>query len=171
MKHSHKRIALLLTSLAVINVANHQTSSGRAAVAPITSQIAPLLRQNCAKCHDKDTRSGGLDLTALSFDLADSAIREQWIRIHDRVEKGEMPPKAADLPDARRAELVKLLNAWIHAADLAEIVVAGRGPMRRLNRDEYEQNLRDLLQLPYLDIRDLLPADREAHHFNKVSET
>jgi mono/diheme cytochrome c family protein len=171
MKHSLKHIALLLASLAAINVANHQTNSGRAAVAPIPAQIAPLIRQNCAKCHDKDMRSGGLDLTALSFDLADRAIREQWIRIHDRVEKGEMPPRAADLPDARRAELVKLLNAWIYAADLAEIVAAGRGPMRRLNRDEYEQNLRDLLQLPTLDIRDLLPADREAHHFNKVSET
>ncbi len=43
--------------------------------------------------------------------------------------------------------------------------------MRRLNRDEYEQDLRDILHLPYLDIRDMLPEDREAHHFNKVSET
>jgi hypothetical protein len=171
MKHSLQRIALLLASLAAINIANHQTNSGRAAVAPVAAQIAPLLRQNCVKCHDKDTRSGGLDLTALSFDLRDRAIREQWIRIHDRVDKGEMPPKAADFPDARRAELMKLLNPWIHAADMAEIVAAGRGPMRRLNRDEYEQNLRDLLQLPRLDIRDLLPADRESHHFNKVSET
>src|SRR4030095_5204345 len=107
MKHSLKRIALLLASLAAINVANHQTSSGRAAVAPIPAQITPLLRQNCAKCHDKDTRSGGIDLTALSFDLADRAIREQWIRIYDRVEKGEMTPKAADLPDSKRPELGK----------------------------------------------------------------
>ena len=43
--------------------------------------------------------------------------------------------------------------------------------MRRLNRDEYEQDLRDILRLPHLDIRDMLPEDREAHHFNKVSET
>jgi mono/diheme cytochrome c family protein len=171
MKQSLKRVALLLASLAASNVADDQTNSGRAAIAPIPAQIATLLRQNCAKCHDKDTRSGGLDLTALSSDLADRAIREQWIRIYDRVEKGEMPPKAAALPNARRAELVKLLNAWLHAANLAEIVTAGRGPMRRLNRDEYEQNLRDLLQLPYLDIRDLLPGDREAYHFSKVSET
>ena len=43
--------------------------------------------------------------------------------------------------------------------------------MRRLNRDEYEQNLRDVLQLPNLDIRDMLPEDREGHHFNKTTET
>jgi len=42
--------------------------------------------------------------------------------------------------------------------------------MRRLNRDEYEQNLRDVLQLPDLDIRDILPEDREGHRFNKTTE-
>src|SRR4029077_15097711 len=59
----------------------------------------------------------------------------------------------------------------LHAADLADVAKNGRAPMRRLNRDEYEQDLRDILRLPYLDIRDMLPEDREAHHFNKVSET
>lgn len=192
MQTSLKRITLLLlASLAAIHFAGKQTgfgqtgfgqtgfgqtgfgqaSSGRLAVATPLAQIAPLLQQSCFKCHDKNSHSGGLDLTTLSFDLTDRSIREQWIRIHDRVEKGEMPPKAAGLPAARRTELVKLLSNRIHAADQAEIIAQGRGPMRRLNRDEYEQNLRDLLQLPHLDIRDLLPADREAHHFNKVSDT
>ena len=45
----------------------------------------------------------------------------------------------------------------------------GRGPLRRLNRDEYEQNLRDILKMPLLDIRDMLPEDREAHRFNKTA--
>ena len=41
--------------------------------------------------------------------------------------------------------------------------------MRRLTREEYEQNLRDVLQLPLLDIRDMLPEDREEHGFNKTA--
>jgi hypothetical protein len=82
-----------------------------------------------------------------------------------------MPPKGSPMTSSSHGELLSLLGARLRAADLAEIVASGRGPMRRLNRDEYEQNLRDLLQLPQLDIRDLLPADREAHHFNKVSDT
>ncbi len=171
MKLALKRILiLLLVLLAALHIANKQIGAGRAMIAALPDQIAPLM-QSCLKCHDKDTHKGGLDLTALSFDLTDRSIREQWIRIHDRVEKGEMPPKASDLPVAQREDLVKFLKAKLHAADLAEIVATGRGPMRRLNREEYEQNLRDLLQLPHLDIRDLLPADREAHHFNKVSDT
>ena len=130
-----------------------------------------MLKQTCFECHNKETTEGGLDLTALSFELSDRAMRERWVRIHDRIEKGEMPPKPEDLPQVRRGELVKQLTGAIHDADLADIKAHGRGPMRRLNRDEYEQNLRDVLKLPQLDVRDMLPEDREGHRFNKTSET
>ncbi len=161
----------ILAFLLALYAMDNRAGANQSAVASTPARLDSLIEQNCRTCHDKDTHSGGLDLTALSFDLADHSIREQWIRIHDRVEKGEMPPKSVAFPAAQRAEFLKLLSARIYAADLAEIVASGRGPLRRLNRDEYEQNLRDLLQLPHLDIRDQLPADREAHHFNKVSET
>jgi len=130
----------------------------------------PQIEKSCLECHDKDNTKGSLDLTALPFDLANPATRDRWIRIYDRVEKGEMPPKPEDLPKLERAELVKSLSASITAADQADILAHGRGPLRRLNRDEYEQNLRDILQLPDLDIRDILPEDREGHRFNKTTD-
>ncbi len=128
------------------------------------------IADSCIECHDKDTAKGGLDLTALDFDLADRENRERWVRIHDRVEKGEMPPKAGDMADEDRAALVKSLAADLFQTDRAEVLAQGRGPLRRLNRDEYEQNLRDVLQLPDLDIRDILPEDREGHLFNKTGD-
>lgn len=130
----------------------------------------PQIEQSCLECHDKDNTKGGLDLTALPFDLGSAATRERWIRIYDRVEKGEMPPKAEDLPKPERVKFVKSLAASIYEADHAEVLAHGRGPLRRLNRDEYQQNLRDVLQLPDLDIRDILPEDREGHRFNKTTE-
>ena len=130
-----------------------------------------LLKRSCFDCHNKEISEGGLDLSALPFTLSDRVVRERWVRIHDRIEKGEMPPQGEELSQESRAVLVKSLQVAIHAADLAEIRAEGRGPMRRLNRDEYEQNLRDLLKLPQLDIRDMLPEDREGHRFNKTSET
>ncbi len=143
------------------------------ALASLTLDAAPpkAIEQTCAGCHNQKTAMGGLDLTALPYNLAERSNRDRWIRIHDRIEKGEMPPKGVDLPAARRAAMVKELAAALHDADRGEVARHGRGPMRRLNRDEYEQNLRDILQLPHLDIRDMLPEDREAYHFNKVSET
>ncbi|MBN8418820.1 MAG: DUF1592 domain-containing protein [Verrucomicrobia bacterium] len=130
----------------------------------------PQIEQSCLECHDQDTTKGSLDLTALPFDLTNPATRERWIRIYDRVEKGEMPPKPEDLAPPDRAALVKSLSTSIYNADHADILAHGRGPLRRLNRDEYEQNLRDLLHLPDLDIRDILPEDREGHRFNKTTD-
>ncbi|OYW19501.1 MAG: hypothetical protein B7Z55_08710, partial [Planctomycetales bacterium 12-60-4] len=130
----------------------------------------PQIDKSCLECHDKDNTKGSLDLTALPFDLTTLATRDRWIRIYDRVEKGEMPPKPEDMPQPDRAALVKSLSASIYNSDHADILAHGRGPLRRLNRDEYEQNLRDLLQLPDLDIRDILPEDREGHRFNKTTD-
>ncbi|MGY8643719.1 MAG: DUF1588 domain-containing protein [Verrucomicrobiales bacterium] len=139
--------------------------------ADIPGKLASLIDQSCFECHDQDSAKGDLDLTALTFDLKDQAIRERWILIHDRVSKGEMPPKAEDVAKEQRAAFVNALAASIYDADHAEVIADGRGPLRRLNRDEYEHNLRDVLQLPNLDIRDMLPEDREGHHFNKTTET
>ncbi len=138
--------------------------------ATVPAKLTPLIEQSCLDCHDKETAKGSLDLTALSFDLADPSNRDRWVRIHDRIEKGEMPPKSDDLPAAERGKLVEFLDAAIYDADHAGVLARGRGSLRRLNRDEYEQNLRDVLQLPDLDIRDILPEDREGHRFNKTSE-
>ena len=133
------------------------------------ADVVPHLNQTCLGCHEGESAEGGLDLASLPFDLSDPSIRDRWIRLHDRVEKGEMPPKSDDLPHDQRAELLRSLAEALHAADHADVVAFGRGPLRRLNRDEYEQNLRDVLQLPLLDIRDLLPDDREGLHFNKTT--
>ena len=46
----------------------------------------------------------------------------------------------------------------------------GRATQRRLNRYEYENALRDLLHAPWLQVRDSLPEDGEAHRFNKVGD-
>jgi len=128
-----------------------------------------LLKHHCVECHNDQTAEGGLNLQKLPWSLSDSANRERWEQIHDRIERHEMPPDPNQIPDNQRAELQRILNGPIHQADLNSIRTAGRGPSRRLNRDEFEQNLRDLLLLPQLDVRDLLPEDREAHHFTKTT--
>lgn len=129
--------------------------------------VRRLLTRHCSTCHNEETTEGGLDLNQTPWELNDSRNRQLWVQIHDRIQNREMPPDANDLPNDDRSSLVSLLNTALQQADLQDVQKSGRGPMRRLNRDEYEQNLRDVLQLPNLDIRDMLPEDREEHHFNK----
>ncbi|MFN7933223.1 MAG: DUF1592 domain-containing protein [Bryobacteraceae bacterium] len=152
----HQYLTILLATLA----------SG-APPAPLQSS----LDKQCAGCHTGAAAKNGLDLATLPYDLSNRSTRERWVRIYDRVEKREMPPKGVPFDDTARKAMLEGLRPELHQADLADVSHHGRGPMRRLNRDEFEQNLRDLLELPHLDIRDMLPEDREAHHFNKVAET
>jgi hypothetical protein len=139
--------------------------------ATIPRELLPLLEEHCMECHDKDTAKGGLDLGKLPKSLNDKSLRERWIRIHDRVEKNEMPPKKEALPEPARAAMVRLLGGSILEIDRGEVAAQGRGTLRRLNREEYQNTLRDLLKMPLLDIKDILPEDREGHHFNKATET
>ena len=132
--------------------------------------VSQSVKKTCIDCHNSQTSEGDLDLSSLPFDQTDRNTREQWIRIHDRIQQREMPPDENDLPSDHRQQLLVTLSAAIHQADQDDILQSGRGPMRRLNRDEYQQNLRDILAIPSLDIRDMLPEDREARHFNKTAE-
>ncbi|MFM8395282.1 MAG: DUF1587 domain-containing protein, partial [Acidobacteriota bacterium] len=134
-----------------------------------TSTLPELLEAGCVGCHNSTNPSGGLDLRSTPFDLASTETRARWIEIYDRVERREMPPAGIGFGEEKRRDMLSLLGRAITAADRADVQANGRGPIRRLNRDEYEQNLRDLLKLPHLDIRDMLPEDRESHHYNKVS--
>lgn len=132
--------------------------------------VQNLLQTSCVDCHSGESAEGGLDLTSLPWRLQAAGTRRHWVQIYDRVTAGEMPPDAEDLPAEERRSFLKTLSTSLLKADRAEVSARGRGPMRRLTRQEYEQNLRDLLLLPELDIRDMLPADREQQHCNKVAE-
>lgn len=164
---------LLLVGLAVLEAALGTSDAQSARSLHSSTQgsaLSMLLQTSCGGCHNATAKAGGLDLQALPFDLSSVAKRAPWIEIYDRVEKREMPPASSKLSEENRQAMLKSLAQALNAAERADILANGRGPMRRLNRDEYEQNLRDLLQLPNLDIRDMLPEDRESHHYNKVSE-
>lgn len=134
------------------------------------THVSALLESSCVDCHDADTASGQLAIPAVGTDLSDASVRERFALMHDRVAKGQMPPDAGDLPKERRAALLAALSAFVEQADRADVTANGRVPLRRLNRHEYEHTLRDILQLPNLDIGDRLPEDRTRDGFNKSAE-
>ena len=82
-----------------------------------------------------------------------------------------MPPKSRARPDAARQKaFVEGLAQSIVAAERAALAGEGRAILRRLNRHEYENALRDLLGVPWAQIANRLPEDGEAHRFNKSGE-
>ena len=82
-----------------------------------------------------------------------------------------MPPpdKKHDLGTRERVGFVAKLRKFLEEADMLVIEKRDRSPVRRITRDEFQHNLRDLLQMPTLDVKDKLPEDRRSHGFVKVA--
>lgn len=141
------------------------------AAATIAIELQEQVGRSCLECHQGDKPAGNLDLSKLGLELNDEKAFETWVRVHDRVQSGEMPPDSESMQDETRVAFLRNLSEQLHETDLARVIAKGRGPARRMTREEYQSNLRDLLQLPDLDIQDLLPEDRVKDHTNKVEET
>ena len=121
----------------------------------LASLRAAFIETHCAECHDDSVSKGDFDITALAFELKNTANRGQWARVFDLVEKGEMPPpEKSKVGGDERKQFVAGLADELLSASKVEIGKNGRGPVRRLTRVEFENNLRALLKLPSLDIRD-----------------
>lgn len=123
----------------------------------------------CLDCHSGADAEGGFDLDKLALSLDSSQHFNRWVSIHDRVSRGEMPPAGAEQPAQKaRDGFLKMLSGDLHRVDSERQVQRGRVQYRRLNRFEYENSLRDLLSLPHLEVREMLPPDSTAHGFDNV---
>ncbi len=124
----------------------------------------------CGECHYED-QSGGLDLSVLKFDPDNRDNFATWVRLLDRVTAGEMPPKKKERPaPADVASFTHSVSSSLAAFENESTARDGRAMQRRLNRYEYENVLRDLLNVPWAQVKDKLPADGEAYRFNKSGE-
>jgi hypothetical protein len=142
-----------------------------AAALPVRSRAGDFLGftdQYCTTCHNDVDREGGLDLTKLELQSSDPESVTAWVRIHDRVRQGEMPPAAKPRPSGVEVSaFLQDLGGALRTVE-AELAADGRNTRRRLNRTEYENAVRDLLHAPWLQLQGLLPEDGEAHFFDKV---
>ena len=136
------------------------------------TDLRGYLETHCFDCHDSTTKKGGLDLEALPMQFDAAERLAVWAKAHDRIAAGEMPPKSRKVrpPEKENADALKLLDDRLHEADSARIAKTGRALFRRLSAQEYENALRDLLHLPGLRIKHLLPEDERRHGYNKIGQ-
>ncbi len=125
--------------------------------------------KHCLACHNADDPNGNLDFGALKFSSDNRDNFARWVKIHDRVKAGEMPPADEPRPDpVALASFVDGLARSLTESERAIYARDGRATLRRLNRYEYENAVRDLLNVPWTEIKEKLPEDGEAHRFNKI---
>lgn len=131
------------------------------------SEIEPFIKKNCLECHNGPDGEGNFDITTLSPELTNADTYARWVMVHDRVAAGEMPPPENGKLD--RDEIRSFVTSTANRLTRFEIET-DHGTVRRLNRVEYQNTLRDLLKLPRLDVVTMLPEDAVAHGYSKVPE-
>ncbi len=143
-----------------------------ATLSAAADDLRGYLEKHCFDCHDSTTKKGGLDLEALPTHLGAREPFEKWALVHDRIAAAEMPPKSRrERPSEREnADALMLLDGRLHEADAGRIAQTGRALFRRLTTQEFENALRDLLHLPGLRIKQLLPEDEHRHGYSKIGQ-
>lgn len=141
--------------------------AGAPHAASLPSAVSTFVENRCFDCHDSATRKGRLDVEGLSFDLRDPKTLAIWTKILDAVNSGDMPPRKKSRPAAEEiaafvGDLTPRLAEASQQAGMADHVT-----LRRMNRHEYENTLRDLFGLPWIEVKEFLPEDGEFQHFNK----
>jgi hypothetical protein len=164
---------LLCAALVFIAAAVSGVTGGVNASAPQVSALQPevdsaFLKQYCVTCHNSRLRTGGLALDALNpASVAPDA--ETWEKVVRKIRTGMMPPAGAPRPD--RAALGAFASSLEGTLDRA--AVPGRSlttpALHRLNRAEYTNAVRDLLDLD-VDVSALLPSDDSNEGFDNVAD-
>ena len=130
--------------------------------------FANLAADSCLHCHD-GTQDNGFDLTKLDRDFNDKPNFEDWVRVHDRIAAGEMPPATEPRPDPQLLNrTLQKLNEKLTEANVAEQKKNGRTVLRRLTRNELQHTLNDLL-LTNLDLGEILPPENSSSEFDTVA--
>src|SRR5262245_51000179 len=144
-----------------------QTSAAPAGQSPTTSSQRQFLDRYCATCHNDRLKTGGLSLEHLEVSRPD-AQPEVWEKVVHKLRTGVMPPpNMLQPPQADRAAMARWLETSLDAASIAKPNPGRTETLRRLNRTEYQNAIRDLLALD-IDAASLLPADESGHGYDNV---
>ena len=131
-----------------------------------------LINKYCVGCHSDKMKSGGLSLVKLEQTLPAGGVgggAEDWEKVILKLRSGMMPPPGLPRPD--KATVNSFATSLEEAIDreAAAHPNPGRPALHRLNRTEYANSVRELLDLD-VDAISLLPADDMSHGFDNMAE-
>jgi hypothetical protein len=156
-------IRSLLITTAVASSASFSSLHGREEFS-----AGETLRKYCFDCHDSDVQKGDLNLQALE-DLQSTKDSSAWEKVIRKLNARQMPPIGKKRPDdATYDKTIKELTAALDKAAAASPNPGRTETFRRLNRTEYQNAIRDLLNVE-IDPAALLPKDEASHGFDNVT--
>ena len=129
-----------------------------------------FFKDNCLNCHNVEKQKGKVRLDDIAFSVDSVEKADLWQKVLNSINSGEMPPEDEKQPDvAAKTDFLDDLSRMLVTARAVLSDSGGKITMRRLNRREYKNTIRDLLGV---DLRvNELPADGGAGTFDTVGSS
>lgn len=144
------------------------TAQGPAPRDAFQKKVLPLLDRYCVDCHMKDSPEAGIVLDRFADQEAAVKDGQTWLRVLDALEGHVMPPADMDQPSPEeRGGMIEWIENDYLAAQCGERASSAPVAIRRLNRQEYDNTIRDLLGLD-LRLADGFPPDDIGFGFDNV---
>ncbi len=129
-------------------------------------ETAAVLNQYCVSCHNEQTMTAGLAIDRLNTEKVQQNPAA-WEKVVRKLRTGTMPPPGSPRPTL---EVYDATASWLEAElDRTAQPNPGRPALRRLNRAEYGNAIRDLLDLQ-VDVESLLLPDDAAFGFDNIGD-
>lgn len=133
-------------------------------------RIQPILKKACLECHSGSEADAGLALSNFKTSKSIFKERQTWEKVILRLELEDMPPKeAAPLAKLDRERLIEWLKSSINEIDCGKTPNPGSVTLRRLNRAEYRNTVRDLLGVDYPPATGF-PGDDVGYGFDNIGD-
>ena len=134
-------------------------------------QLKPFLKKYCHNCHSGDDAQAGLAFEQYTTAKSVTQHRKRWNKVLKMLRGGLMPPpKEAEVPPPK---VVKPIVAWLdhqlNYVDCSRQHDPGRVTFRRLNRNEYNNTIRDLVGVDFKPAKDF-PADDVGYGFDNIGD-
>jgi mono/diheme cytochrome c family protein len=133
--------------------------------------VQPFARKYCIECHGNDTTNGAVNFETLGDFSSAISARKTWHKARKMLDTGAMPP-ADHATRPNEAEVTAVVR-WINQAVLEDDCDKSRDPghvtIRRLNRAEYNNTIRDLLGVNFRPADDF-PSDDVGNGFDNQGE-
>ncbi|HND56232.1 MAG TPA: DUF1587 domain-containing protein [Pirellulaceae bacterium] len=134
------------------------------------ADVRPLLAKYCFECHQGAQAQGGVTLEAYQESQARTKDRPTWQKIARQVQGKIMPPPDEAQPtDAERAKILAWVQSYALTPDCSGPVHPGRVTLRRLNRAEYNNTVRDLFGVTVQPANDF-PSDDVGYGFDNIGD-
>jgi hypothetical protein len=160
-------VVVFLANSAFANEAEVDGQDQTPVVSVSEKLLAPFFKQHCVKCHGREKQNGQIRFDQPAWGITNNDSAQRWQDVLDILNAGDMPPE--NEPQPATAELAKVLDSLTGSLITARKRMTDTGgeiAMRRLNRREYANTIRDMFGFEIA--AEKIPEDNEADTFDTV---